>query len=73
MFIQFQPDSTLGNCSWAAHKVGEWVSVNAGDVLDGGSKHLHGVDMGGIEAKCPSKEMSTATMSVVAMDGTLIR
>ena len=39
MFLQFTPATPGG--VWAANKLGQWVEST--DIVDGGTKHLHGV------------------------------
>ena len=46
MFMQFQP--TPANTEWTVDKLGEWVRPS--EIVNGGSKHLHGVMEGGLRA-----------------------
>ena len=43
MFLQFTP-AVSGN--WSANKLGEWIRSD--DIVDGGTKHLHGVTEAGL-------------------------
>lgn len=45
MFLQFQPVHAGGK--WFANKLGEWIGST--EIVDGGTKHLHGVTEKGIK------------------------
>jgi len=45
MFVQFTPDTTGTSPMWEMQKLGQWQKT-VDDVIDGGSKHLHGVSIG---------------------------
>lgn len=58
MFVQFQPAPATG--VWSANKLGEWIDSD--DIIDGGTKHLHGVTGEGLRYTSPSgKILSIAT------------
>ena len=44
MFVQFRPADTTA--AWAANKLGEWVGP--AEIVNGGTKHLHGVTEEGL-------------------------
>lgn len=46
MFLQFQP-ANPSNGKWYANKLNEWISSE--EIVDGGTKHLHGVTEQGIK------------------------
>jgi len=58
MFLQFQTAGNNGN--WSANKLGEWVSSS--DIVDGGTKHLHGVMEPGLRYSEGDKVFSISTM-----------
>ena len=47
MFVELQPTGGAG-LRWSADKLGEWISP--GEIVDGGSKHLHGITQQGMRA-----------------------
>lgn len=50
MFLQFTPAVSHG--MWSANKLGEWISST--EIVDGGTKHLHGVMEPGIRFQTPA-------------------
>lgn len=59
MFLQFMP-AVAG--TWSANKLGEWI--RADEVVDGGTKHLHGVTEEGIQFYASSGK----TFSITSTD-----
>jgi hypothetical protein len=62
MFMQFQPlsGSGGGSGSWSVNKLGEWI--NSTEIVDGGTKHLHGV-MGDDNIVLPSASAAISSAS----------
>ena len=56
MFLQFQPADQTGG-KWYANKLGEWISST--EIVDGGTKHLHGVTEHGIKFESSSGKAFT--------------
>ena len=64
MFVQFTPPArptsaaagaAEGSNAWAANKLGSWVGPN--DIVDGGSKHLHGITEAGLRVTAADGHM----------------
>ena len=45
MFVSFAPDNATATGEWEMQKLGQWQKT-VGDVVAGGSQHLHGVSIG---------------------------
>mmetsp|Transcript_35724 Transcript_35724/g.93375 ORF Transcript_35724/g.93375 Transcript_35724/m.93375 type:complete len:832 (-) Transcript_35724:153-2648(-) len=60
MFLQFTP--TVPNGTWSANKLGEWIRSD--EIVDGGTKHLHGVTEEGLRFQTPSGQ----TLGIASTD-----
>merc|ERR1719408_829340 len=58
MFVQFRtPDE---NATWSANKLGSWIDPS--DIVDGGTKHLHGVTEDGLRVQDGDSTMQISSI-----------
>ena len=68
MFVQFR--TPRKNVTWSANKLGSWI--NPSDIVDGGTKHLHGVTEDGLRVQDGGSTMQISSLdAAVANFGVL--
>eukprot|EP00041_Stephanoeca_diplocostata_P034203 m.1150901 g.1150901 ORF g.1150901 m.1150901 type:complete len:780 (+) comp24479_c0_seq2:116-2455(+) len=74
MFVQFTAPQEQRHGRWSANKLGEWISST--EIVDGGTKHLHGVTDMGLLFEAPGEPAPAATklksFSVASMDAGVV-
>lgn len=66
MFVQFTAPQKQRDGLWSANKLGEWISST--EIIDGGTKHLHGVTDKGLKFDAPSAQRASPKSSTVAKE-----
>ena len=61
MFVQFQTPNK--NITWSANKLGSWIEPD--DIVDGGTKHLHGITEEGLRVR---DNNNNNTMQISSLD-----
>jgi len=63
MFVQFLPIQSSG--AWSVNKLGSWIKAD--EVIDGGTKHLHGNMEAGMRLDAAGKRLSVSSMDAAVV------
>jgi len=64
MFVQFLPLQSNG--AWSVNKLGSWIGSE--EVIDGGTKHLHGNMEAGIRVEVAGRRLSVSSMDAAVVN-----